>query len=280
MDANDEVKLTLSGRVQFEHTIDPLRAAEIIKYVLSDVAPPPRGNGGAPTSQTPPPLGAAPTTLSRGRTPRQVLDESEAKRNPDKITAFAANLLDEGVENFTVDMVKPLFKQAREAAPANFTRDLDKAILAGWVAAGSGGEFYVTEKGLTAVSSKFSEPRPKVTARRATAPRKKEVPEVVAALPNGLPATLAGALDYVDVKKKRDKALWVLALLAEVGIDSVPNSLVTWVSYHFGDGLPSSDINAHYRGLNSAKLANRDIAGNMRITKAGQDYLAAMTETG
>src|ERR1700730_764236 len=100
-----------------------------------------------------PPVGGRRTSL------REFLDESQASRNPDKITAIAEYLLvHEAIELFTRDDIKGRYRAAGEAAPANFPRDFTWAVKNGWVAEDpkSQGSFYVTQKGRNAIENKFS----------------------------------------------------------------------------------------------------------------------------
>lgn len=107
-----------------------------------------------------PPLGGLRTSL------REFLDESQASRNPDKITAIAEYLLvHEAIELFTRDDIKGRYRAAGEAAPANFPRDFAWAVKNGWVAEDlkSLGSYYVTRKGRAAINNKFSEEVKKAT---------------------------------------------------------------------------------------------------------------------
>ncbi|QBR70409.1 hypothetical protein CU048_02975 [Beijerinckiaceae bacterium] len=125
------------------------------------------GNRTSGTSTAPPPGG--------GRTSlREFLDESQATRNPDKITAIAEYLIaHEGTESFTRDDIKGRFRTAGEAAPANFPRDFTWAVKNGWIAEDpkSPGSFYVTKKGRTAIENKFSDEVRKATAKPSTRKR-------------------------------------------------------------------------------------------------------------
>ena len=90
---------------------------------------------------------------------REFLEESQARRNPDKITAIAEYLFQfEEIELFTRDDIRGRFRPSGEAAPANFPRDFTWAAKNGWIAEDpkSPGSFYVTQKGRNAIENKFS----------------------------------------------------------------------------------------------------------------------------
>lgn len=102
---------------------------------------------------------------------REFLEESQAKRNPDKITSIAEYLFTfEDQEIFTRDEIKGRFRLAGEAAPANFPRDFVWAVKNGWIAedSKSPGSFYVTQKGRNAVENKFSSEVKKATSQPGT----------------------------------------------------------------------------------------------------------------
>jgi len=115
-------------------------------------------------------LSHSPRPGGRRTSLREFLEETQATRNPDKITAIAEYLaLHEEVELFTRDDIKGRYRSAGEAAPANFPRDFAWALRNGWVAedSKSPGSFYVTSKGRTAVENKFPDEIKKATAQPA-----------------------------------------------------------------------------------------------------------------
>lgn len=126
---------------------------------------------GAPASSHPPRSVARRTSL------REFLEEAQATRNPDKITAIAEYLaLHEQVELFTRDDIKGRYRLAGEAAPANFPRDFGSAVRNGWIAedSKSSGSFYVTSKGHAAVENKFSGEVKKATAQPSSRKRSRK----------------------------------------------------------------------------------------------------------
>jgi len=90
--------------------------------------------------------------------PREFLDEHNAKRNPDMITALGLYLHEHNQQqSFTKEDILNAFESAAEPAPKNFSRDLKWAIKIGWVAEKREmkDNFYVTSSGKTAVNSSF-----------------------------------------------------------------------------------------------------------------------------
>lgn len=133
----------------------PAQIAREVMNVVMGGAPP--GNAAASTKRAEglngPSLGVRRTSL------REFLEESQAQRNPDKITVIAEYLFQfEEAEVFTREDIRGRFRLAGEAPPANFPRDFMWAIKNGWIAedSKSPGSFYVTHKGRNAIENKFS----------------------------------------------------------------------------------------------------------------------------
>jgi hypothetical protein len=140
MSTDEDITLTLTGKLSYSGEITFAQAVQ----VLALLAP------GASASTSIPLNGAVSAPRSPLRqeamSPKQALEASGAKINSEKIVAFAALVhRQSGRDTFTLEDVRPLFKQARETAPGNLNRDLSAAIGNGWVAeAEDSGEYYLT----------------------------------------------------------------------------------------------------------------------------------------
>lgn len=109
------------------------------------------GGGPAPrAASTAPPSSRATHRGSLAPTVGEYLDDVEAKRNPGKIVAIGAFLVDHlGKESFTLEEVKAQFQYAGGTPPANFARDFSLAVSNRWIAQapGSAGNYFVTNTG-------------------------------------------------------------------------------------------------------------------------------------
>jgi hypothetical protein len=154
-----ELSLTGPG-MTIKRTVDEDVALRVITLVM----------GGAPAAtdarSVPSNAGrpdASVTLPTNGRAAHSVgefLSDVEAKRNPDKIVAFAVYLEDYASKKpFTTEDVRSQFPLAGEGIPANFSRDFKWAVSNRWIAAmsGSPNEFYVTNTGRKAIAAKFSD---------------------------------------------------------------------------------------------------------------------------
>ena len=105
---------------------------------------------------------------------RELLDDVEAKRNPDKILTIGKYLIAfRGQESFTSEQVKAQFRAAGESTPGNLARDFRWAVTNGWIAEdhGAPGEYYVTSNGEEALTAHFSKEITKKTGQTAEAGR-------------------------------------------------------------------------------------------------------------
>lgn len=115
----------------------------------------------------------ATTVSTQALSLREYLDEVGVKRNPDKILAMAAYMMDaSGVEDFSPDEVKDCFPKAAEKVPANYGRDFRWVISSGWAAENhqNQGRFYITKTGRKALAEKFpkelAKPQPGYAKRK------------------------------------------------------------------------------------------------------------------
>lgn len=101
---------------------------------------------------------APPEVANVGESPREYLDRSGAKTNPEKITALGLYLRAQGSESFTARNLRDLFVAAGEATPKNITRDIKDAVRSAWVAVrpDQPDSYYVTNRGQTTAGAGFA----------------------------------------------------------------------------------------------------------------------------
>jgi hypothetical protein len=158
MSSESVYKLKIEGDgLIFEREISKEVGDKILILILS---------GGKQSTATPIPTGVSSSqeekTLIHKRpsdvSVREFLDDHNAKRNPDMITALGLYLHDHNQQNsFTKEDILNAFEAAAEPAPKNFARDLKWAIKIGWVAEKRDmkDNYYVTASGKTAVNTSF-----------------------------------------------------------------------------------------------------------------------------
>ncbi|MFF3740435.1 hypothetical protein [Streptomyces sp. NPDC002566] len=302
-DIAKEVRLVLSGRIAFEQDISVAQGAQVIG--LLQAPPEPGRPEHAPERPALHPALALEAEEARLELPardkerprpsvegpRQALEFSGARTNPEKMTAFASYLTQvEGHDAFTQSDVRRLFQRARERIPAHFTRDFDRAVQVGWIHEGEvKGEFYLSQAAQNVIEDGFGGLRVRRGGKSAGAgfasrggaarqrPRSVPVPEAFAGL-DQIPTTLDGVIPYHRVKLKRDKLLWALKLAKHLGVEALQNTEAAWLTDKLGDAIPNRDMTGHFTGLHRQGFANRSMSDNaMRITEKGEEYLGLLS---
>ncbi|HZX04417.1 hypothetical protein [Kribbella sp.] len=279
MDSTGDVELTLSGKLTYSEAITLAQAADILSYLTSGdsaVNAPGRGAAGGPGGG----VASRSARQQTGLSPKEALEASGAKINPEKIVAFAVLVSQQsGKDTFTLDDVRPLFRQAREATPGNLSRDLDAAIRSGYVAeAENKGEYYVMDKALNVLETGFEGLRNSRGSRSSSSARKPRKPMVAPeALKNlELTPTIDGFINYHKVKTKTDKYLWALNAAKLAGADAVEPSDVAWLTDRLGEGVSRNDLNSYFKGNQKRGYVNKNGEGKVRITPAGIVYLQGL----
>lgn len=161
-------ELTLEGEgVTVRRSIDASVAATILQMVVGGgvVTPVTRAAGTSsahgPAAVPQPAIPGAPPAegLFEELSPGEYVDEVEAKRNPDKIVAFASWInIYQGQETFTSDEIKELFDRAGEVMPKNFSRDFRWAQQVRWITESmqEKGSYRLTKRGKQAIDERFS----------------------------------------------------------------------------------------------------------------------------
>jgi hypothetical protein len=284
MDEDKAVNISMSGKLTYSDSITLSQAAQIIAFIDSAAAIP--ANPSLTSSRPATLIEATSMTHGTAANPREALDASGAKTNPEKIVALALYVAQEdgAKDTFTVEDIKPLFRRARESTPRNFTRDLDVAIRAGWIAEAEGkGEYYVTDKAIGVLDSTFESLRSgrgkqSASSSSSRKPRKtgNGIPEAFKGVDTIEPRA-DGLIEYHKLKKKTEKFLWAVHKAQELGITSVTGKELAWLTDRLGDGIGVGDISANYRSLNKAGYVNKTLQDNkIRITPGGEDYLKSI----
>ena len=150
--------------ISIRQVISREKAMQVVMLLLCGSAssqPPAAGNGPAlvPMARIPSPASGR----TDGEPPLSIgefLHEHNAKRNPDKITAIAAYLMDyDQKPHFTKDDVIAEFQAAGEPSPANFSRDWRWVVTNRWIAVrrDDPDTYYVTTLGRKALQERFSD---------------------------------------------------------------------------------------------------------------------------
>jgi hypothetical protein len=276
----EQTVLRISGRLTFEHEITLGQAAQIIAF-LDDPA--------SAVSASPTPLTTNSGSLgarSRSSGPRDALESSGAKTNPEKIVALAHHVLQDGAKDtFTAEDIRAAFRRARESVPGNMSRDMDTAMKAGWIAeSDTKGEFYVLDRASRVIEDGFASlktargsggTKSRPVARRVR--KSADVPEAFKDIDDISPK-IDGVIDYHKLKTGPDKLLWAVFAAKQLGVPSVSNKDVAWLTDRLGSGIKSGEIAGCFRSKHKAGQLNRSTQDNtIRITPDGETYIKSKT---
>jgi hypothetical protein len=284
MSDGNAVTLTMSGKLSYSDDVTVAQAAQIITYLSSGEGLTP------PAGQTPAAAehegSAAPERRRTGLTPRDAIAAAGAKTNSEKIVAFALYVERQGgKDTFTIEDIKPLFRQARESAPGNLSRDLDTAIRSNWVAtAEDKGEYYVTEaaagvldsgfdglRGRAGAAPKTAKPSSSRRARKTTA-----IPTPEAFKDIDVSPVLEGYGNYHKVGTVTDRYLWAINAAKAWGVAALAASEIAWLTDQLGAAIPQSDLTGYFTRQQKKGHVNKNNEGKVRITPPGTDYLASL----
>ncbi|MES2014271.1 MAG: hypothetical protein V4437_00455 [Patescibacteria group bacterium] len=242
------VKITINGDgLNFEGETNLHKAAQVIAFLGTEQADAPSGYGKQDGARL---LGMTP---SSGRTPRQIISQSLAKTNPQKIAAIGLYFKERGQDVFTRSEIAEQFRRAGEQIPKNVGRDLKEAVRLGLICESEGqrDEYYLTSDAETEIAETFSSssntsgaPKTRSTklkVRKSTAstqePTNKSLKDMnFTPIVDGLP-------NYWKTKKG-DRVLWILKVGKNNGMANLDNKDIEYVGKKLDDHIPSSNVNS------------------------------------
>jgi hypothetical protein len=163
-----EISITGDG-ITISQNVDESTAREIVNILMGGAPGDTKSHSGRVQGRSDTGSRGEPRDEPRRMSLREFLDESRARRNPDKITVIGEYIFEhEGRPEFSRDDIRSRFKQAGEAAPGNFARDFTWAITNGWIAEDTKnpGAYYVTKKGRDAIDARFAPEVKKATTQK------------------------------------------------------------------------------------------------------------------
>ncbi len=170
MSNQNKIKITIKGSgLSYEKEIDENTAGQIMALCLS----PQEVVGASGNIRSALPMRHS---GSQKESAAEYLTRHAPKRMPDKILTLAGFLKESHNKDlFQPAEIKPLFRDAGELMPANFTRDFNWAVASGWIAADpvKKDSYYVTNTGLKVLRGDFPDDLVKKSKNKAGGRRKK-----------------------------------------------------------------------------------------------------------
>lgn len=261
------VKITIEGDgLSFKKETSLQKAGQILAFL-----------GSEETSASNKPLQAEALFISpasSNQSPKDLLDESKAKTNSQKITVIGKYLADEnGVNEF---LSKEVLSQLRKLGdePGNFKRDLGTAEDLQYIypIPSKKGFYGITARGEGAIQDKFTgetqakiKPKGKGVFKKANPPR-----DSVTKLP--IATNLEGFPNFHDLPTKADKILWALAYADKNGIQDLTPREVEFITDKLKGRVAQSDFSAHNKKNRKAGYVSLT-DGVFKLQQNGIDHL-------
>jgi len=224
-------------------------------------------------------------TVSSRLSVREMIDEAKPNTHAQRITVFGHLVAQSHQDGFfTSDEVKEQYQLAREKLTLHFSREVDKAISAGWIepVRGEKNTFFVTRKGEDAIANAFNNSG-KVRARSKSKPvgtksaaiSEDDVSEAVRNVQPVLP-TLPGFPNFHKLKSKGLKIMWLLAMAEKHGIDRLSTKELAFFAGKLRDKLEIRDINGHTVTGAKNGWVTKDNAANYSLLHDGEEHLKTL----
>ena len=284
--SDNATTISITGKVSYTDSISIAQAARIITFLNSEEAEAPSSTFGIQTptqEQAPPP----PANLNKKvNNARDALDISGATKNPEKIVALGAYVLQDGGETFKIEDVKAAFRRARETQPANFTRDLGAAISAGWIFESdeAPGEYYLNNKIDAIFDGDFTFPKGSNGnggrargAKKTPSKAKTSKPETLSDV-DEFRSTIEGFPQYSKMKGEKDRLLWVVNYMREKhDRKGLSNKEISWITDHIGTGIPAANVTGAFNLAKGPGYAIRStLDKTIKITDEGIEHLKSL----
>jgi hypothetical protein len=277
----DSTRISITGKLTYSDEITISQAAEIIAFLNSNEA-------GATDLRRDSLLdnsiksSGKKVSSKKVDNPRDAIERSGAIKNPEKIAALGAYVLQDGGETFKTEDVKTQFRRARETPPANFARDLSVAIASGWIVEDDPGEYYLSNKLDGILEDGFKFPRSSTSTRPRVA--KKAGSKGGSGKPESLQdvdefsTTMDGFPSFSQMKANKDRLLWVLILMRDQhSRKGLTNKEIEYVTDAVGHGIPNGQIAAAFNSARNQGYANRSTQDStIRITEAGVAFMVGL----
>lgn len=216
---------------------------------------------------------------------REMMDEANPRTHAQRITVFGHYVAQNNPEDlFTSDDVKEQYQLAREKLTRHFSREINKAISAGWIEPIRGGKntFFITRKGEDVITTAFnitgksrSKTKSKATSSKSSAISENDVSEAVLNVQPIVP-TLEGFPSYHKLKTKGLKIMWLLAMAHAHDIDRLSTKELAFFASKLRDKLAVGDINALTQTAAKNGWVTKDNDANYSLLHNGEEHLKTL----
>jgi predicted transcriptional regulator len=233
-----EVKIHIEGEgLSFDGETTITKAAQVIAFIKAEAQ---SGVSVRPSF--------LPTIINTSTPPRQLILESGAKTNPQKIAVLGKYLLARDQHSFSAKEIQELLKKTGESLPRNFGRDLREAVRSGFIFEDQDmqGQYVLTEMGVEATERGFKVVKGLSAARSrkngSSGKQKIKISDGVSALE--ITPNEAGFPEYWNLKNKGHRILWILGYAHNHQISSLIPKEIEFLATRLRDNISASGVNA------------------------------------
>lgn len=269
------VKIELSGEgLSFSSETSLLKAARIIAFINSE-----------DSLQRAPDMDQAPAHIlapvRTNKSPREAIQESNAKTNPQKILVFANYIIThENKDSFDSASIRQLFRRAGEPEPGNYSRDWREAIKQTFIYETEEKNTYkITDFGESILRTGFTEEAETTVKRKSvgsSSTKKKSSPKIVSdevkAIPSFVPV-VEGLPNYHEIKVKGNRILWILAFADKHGIEELVPADIEYIASRLRDRIPTGSLTALSEVNSKKAFLERKTDGRYKILHSGLEFI-------
>lgn len=214
------------------------------------------------------------------KSPRDIIIESGAKTNMQKILVFANYYCkSNNVEEFKQSIIRSYFQKSGESYPRNFSRDMKEAISLNYIYESDTHDSYrITNYGYSLVNSAFhGSKNARNRSRKASLTPKVKKPSVKNLSQGIVDLEVLPRIDgmpfFHDLLTKGDKILWILDFTLKKGIAELSSNDIEYIADKLLNKITARSITALTEtNLKKGYLFKNNL-GKLKILHEGIQYI-------
>lgn len=269
------IKINISGDgLQYETETNLLKASQVIAFLGTEAS--------SDSSQK----AVLNPILDKPKTsPREALNDSGAKTNPQKIAVLGHYLMNrDKVETFSSAEVRETLKKSGEPLPANFSRDINEAVKLGYIYEDDNDKdrYWITESGNLKIREGFGENNETSKVKKNKKKRKSggtngdsKIREEVKNLE--IETTFSGVSYWSSGLNKGQKILWLLAFADSKNIADLSPQEIEDLATRLKDSILVRDLSALTEANFKKGFIRKISSGNYKVLEPGIQFIKNYT---
>jgi hypothetical protein len=272
------IDISIKGEgLSYTTTTSILKASQIIAFLNAGTDMPVDQQSSTKSVQNQPLLLS---NTNNNRSPIDVIRESNAKTNMQKILVFAKYHIEKNNGlTFDPQEIKIYFRKTGIGEPRNYGRDIRDAIKLNYIYEEQPGEYVITDYGNKLLESGFEgEVKSKIIKKRQPlvkiASKKISVSRVSEAVSNlEIIPKLDGVISYHDINKKSDRILWILYFASQSSVTELSPLDIEYIADKLIDKIPTSSLSALNEKNRKMAYITKTKEGKFKLLFDGIEYI-------